>query len=285
MSFAQESTRSLSDADQVVLNQDFEEVARVRTVQLGDTDIHDFIILPNGNYVLMAYVSEERDATEYGGTVDQRLTDGLLQEITPDRDVLFEWNSWDHMVWGENSGGTSHNDYAHLNSVSLDHDGNWLVSSRHMSQVLKIDRSTGEVMWRLGGAANDFTFLNDPFSGLCGQHTASRLENGNILVFDNGQPCVPSVPERGELTRISEYSLDMDAMTAELVWTYQRPDGITRTEGSAQRLSNGNTFIGWGAAGGKIASEVDPDGNVVYEMSAVSIGGPVKSYRARRFAD
>src|SRR5690606_736535 len=138
-------------------------------------------------------------------------------------DVLFQWNSWDHMPYEESLYlERSARDYSHINSVHVEADGDWLLSSRGMAQVLKIDRGSGEVLWRLGGMDSDFAFVNDPFGGLCGRHTASRLESGNILLFDNGQYCWPEVPERGERTRVVEYRLDETAMTAELVWSYDR---------------------------------------------------------------
>ena len=65
------------------------------------------------------------------------------------------------------------------------------MSARGTSQVSKIDKSTGVLLWTLGGKSNQFTFVDDPYGNLCGQHTASRLSNGNLLVFDNGQYCWP----------------------------------------------------------------------------------------------
>ena len=38
-----------------------------------------------------------------------------------------------------------------MNAVSIDDDGNLLLSARHTSAVYKIDRRTGTVVWRLGG--------------------------------------------------------------------------------------------------------------------------------------
>src|SRR5208337_2502934 len=76
----------------------------------------------------------------------------------------------------------------HLNSVVMDTDGNLLVSNFGMD-VWKINRQTGQMMWRLGGPANQFSFVgvNPPqqalgdFSG----HTLSRLDNGDILIYCN----------------------------------------------------------------------------------------------------
>ena len=47
-------------------------------------------------------------------------------------------------------------EYFHVNSVDVDSDGNFLVSSRNTSTIYKIDRATGKIIWRLGGKKSDF---------------------------------------------------------------------------------------------------------------------------------
>jgi hypothetical protein len=169
--------------------------------------------------------------------------------------------------------------------VFVDEDGNWTLSARGLSQVLKVDRKTGEVLWRLGGKRNDFTFIDDPYGGLCGQHTATRVKNGNLLLFDNGQSCWPEVPERGELTRVVEYEIDEDDKTARLVWSFAQEGAYSYSQGFAQRLPGGNTFVGWGQGPPVTATEVDADGNVVFEFTAHGPMTQANSYRAYRFAD
>ena len=120
------------------------------------------------------------DLTATGGPADQVLEDGILQRVSPAMEVLWQWNSFDHMLWTEMVYDHSETEYAHLNSVAVDAQGNWIVSARAFSQILKLDGVTGEVIWRLGGVSNDFEFINDPY-GPCGQHTASVLDNGTPI--------------------------------------------------------------------------------------------------------
>ena len=68
-------------------------------------------------------------------------------------------------------------DPVHINSVAIDSDTSILISSRHMDEITKIDRRTGDIIWRLGGKKNDFTFINDTI-GFSHQHSVSRLKNG-----------------------------------------------------------------------------------------------------------
>jgi hypothetical protein len=271
--------------EEVLLGADFEEIERITTIGLTHTDAHDFLITENGNHMPMAYNCALRDMTPYGGEAEQLVEDSVIQEIDQNDQVVFEWNSWEKMGPDGQLRPSPTGDYAHVNSVFEDFDGNLLVSARGTSQVAKIDRVSGEVLWRLGGTSNQFTFVDDPYSNLCGQHTASRLENGNILIFDNGQYCWPENESRGEVTRVVEYDLDEEQMTARLVWSYVHDTAYSIAAGSAQRLENGNTVIGWGRGPVTIATEVDADGNKVLEMTATANGETVRSYRARRFPE
>ena len=137
-------------------------------------------------------------------------------------------------------------------------------------------------MEALGGRSNQFSFVNDPYANLCWQHTATILPNGNLLVFDNGQLCWPISDTRGDLTRVVEYRIDPEALTATLIWSYSQEGAFTRARGSAQRLSNGNTLIGWGSGVPITATEIDANRNKIWELTAQLNGEPTGSYRAFR---
>lgn len=55
--------------------------------------------------------------------------------------------------------------WTHGNSIEVDHDDNIIVSNRAMSEIIKIDRYSGDIIWRLGGPMNDFIFINDIHNG------------------------------------------------------------------------------------------------------------------------
>ena len=74
---------------------------------------------------------------------------------------VFEWHSVDHIELDETyldppGDSTGAYDYVHCNSIDVDHDGRLLVSARNTSAVYKIDRGTGEIVWRLGGRKSNF---------------------------------------------------------------------------------------------------------------------------------
>jgi hypothetical protein len=262
----------------VELDSSFSEVRRLETVGLQHTDIHDSLLREDGSRILLAY---EPNATT-------GLQDAVIQEVDPDGDVVFTWNSADHLDPAAETTRPDHPDYAHINSIDVMADGDILASFRHLSSVYKIAWSDhdgfqrGDIVWRLGGRHSDFTFPDDAVgTGPCAQHSATQLENGHILLFDNGSApllddpshCVDQADPAGPTTsrrqtRVTEYALDLAAGTATQVWNYEVPGRFTYFAGSARRLDGGNTLIGWAAERRALASEVDPEGNLVWELTS-----------------
>jgi hypothetical protein len=242
------------------------------------TDLHELRILPNGHALLLGDDPEPVDMSLVvpGGNRAAVVTGIVLQELDRNKNVVFEWRSWDHFQITD----ATHEDltaatidYVHSNAIELDVDGNILLSSRHMDEISKINRATGETIWRMGGAHNQFTFVNDSIA-FSHQHAIRRLENGDITLFDNGNFHNPP------FSRAVEYRLDEVSKTATLVWQYRNsPDTYGLAMGYVQRLPGGHTVIGWGAANPSV-TELGPDGSKVYELT---FEDGVYSYRAYRF--
>jgi hypothetical protein len=94
-------------------------------------------------------------------------------------------------------------------------------------------------------------------------HSAVRLEDGGLLVFNRGD--IGHIDEGAAF--VVELALDEGSWTAEPRWTYTSPDElIVAFLGSAQRLGNGNTLIAWSSAGE--VSEVTPDGEVAWQIGS-----------------
>ncbi len=253
----------------------------VDTIRCGNgyvTDPHELRILPDGHALLLGVDPQIVDMSRLipGGYSAAQVIGYIIQELDQNKNVVFQWRSWDHYLITDAEHldlTASWIDYVHGNSLDVDTDGNILFSSRHMNEVTKIDRSTGAVIWRLGGMNNQFRFLNDSL-GFSFQHAVRRIANGNITMFDNGDFHVPA------FSRAVEYTLDEKKKTATLVWQYRNsPDVEGFAMGFVQRLENGNTLIGWGA-GNPTVTEVSPGGSKVYEMT---FDPGVYSYRAFRY--
>lgn len=150
-------------------------------------------------------------------------------------------------------------EWTHANSLRIMGDGNWLLSLRMTSTVLKLDRTTGQVVWQWGSDT------------LSHQHDARELKNGNVLIFDNGV-------HRRRMPGFARV-VEVDPRTNEIVWQYTDKTILAFQSfmaGAAQRLENGNTFI-TEAASGRLF-QVTHEGETVWEWVnphlADSIFGP-----------
>ena len=118
---------------------------------------------------------------------------------------------------------------------------NVLVSFRHQDTVAIFDWEANELVWAWGQGE------------ISGQHDATVLPNGNILIFDNG------------LDRGASRIVELDPLQKEIVWEYEAAepkDFFSLRKGSSQRLANGNTLIANSDSGD--AFEVTPAGEMVW---------------------
>lgn len=265
----------------ISLDHNYNEIDSFHAVDGYATDEHELQVLDDGHYLLIGLRTEQVDMSKYvsGGRMNANVHESIIQEFTPAHEKIFEWRAWDHFdirdVQLEDLRGSDIR-FPHMNAIEIDHDGHILLSSRHLSEVTKIHRQTGEIIWRLGGAHNQFTFVNDPLNGFYSQHDIRSHGNGHYTLFDNGNLHNPPV------SRGVEYVLDTENMTATLVWEYRNPPGTSYSYymGNAQRLPNGNTLINWAVGDRPKATEVRPDGKVAFEMNFVE---QYHCYRVFRF--
>ena len=273
LSFFHKPYYGSSQAYWIIADQNMAEVDSIQCTE-GLTDYHDMIITDDNTYILQSYNDEVFDLTSIGGSEFQVISSILrIQEFDLNHNLIFDWNASDYLniydyennLFIGNIPGQI--EWMHGNSIEVDYDNNLIISNRKSSEIIKIDRETGNVIWIMGGPTNEFTILNDDLNGVSWQHDVSRLENGNILIFDNGNYHTPHT------SRAVEYEIDETNKIATLVWEYQNPYNYkSKAMGSAQRLPNGNTLINWGTIQiegtnlGANIMEVDYNKNITLEI-------------------
>jgi hypothetical protein len=142
-------------------------------------------------------------------------------------------------------------DLLHANSVRMvEQDipgvcsrGDFLVSIRELNLVAVINADATKILWEAPPGLLEL------------QHNATVIENGHILIFDNGT-------SRG-FSRLVE----IDPATDEVVWKYgagPASEFYSGRRGGAQRLSNGNTLITESDRGRVF--EVTKDGAIVWDF-------------------
>ncbi len=118
-----------------------------------------------------------------------------------------------------------------------------LLSFCKMDLIAILSQKENKIVWKWGRGI------------VSRQHHPTLLDNGNVLIFDNGRAIGRS--------RI----LELDPVTKKIVWEYQAtpPEKFyTPTRGAAQRFPNGNTLITESDKGHVF--EVTDDGEIVWEF-------------------
>jgi len=265
-----------------------EELNAVDSFQLKNgytAEAHDFQLLPNGHVLAFGYYLTEMDLSDIveGGYPNALVSGGVIQEFDQDKNVVWQWRSWDHYDPQDyefgNQGTNAIVSRFHLNTINLDTDNNIIIATPQWTK--KIDRQTGEILWHLGGFENEFSFMGvDSLTGVgdVAGHSFHRLENGNFLNYNNA-------PGEGPITsEAHEYKLDEINLIAEKIKTFT-PDTVVKgtNHGNAQRIPNGNTLVGWGGGDNHIpaCTEFDSLGNTVLKVYFESPA--LGSYRSVRF--
>ncbi len=231
-----------------------------------DLDGHDIAASPDGS---IFYLFENRGVT---GSI----FNNEIQKWDKNGNIIFTWDARKQF-------GKSFPDLKlpevnpfHLNSIFIDSDKNIIASLSNLNAVIKIEYPSGKILWKI--SKDVWTFKNDSFGGFQMQHSVKIVDNGHLLMFDNGDLNRPS--------RAVEYSIDFKNRSLRQVWEYRLtgPKAIRKAEGSVQRLSNGNTLIGWGRPAealkkphlDTIFSEVTKDGRVVRQLDTKDL---ISAYR------
>ena len=253
----------------VIADTSYQPIAKVNAGNGYQGDLHEFLLTDRGTALLTSYKVTTADLRSVGGTSDGSIQDALFQEVdVASGRVLLEWHSLDHIPIAESYWPLTDDwDYVHLNSIAVDQDENLLVSARNTHTIYKLDRQSGEIMWRLGGRSSNFTI--DPVAGFAWQHDARRQPDGSLTMFDNGYA----------LSRALVLNVDENARHVSLTRGYTRGARFhALSQGNLQVLPNGNVFVGWGAE--PYVSEFTPEGTLIFDAALPSEHISYRAFRA-----
>jgi hypothetical protein len=261
----------------------------VRTVEIvdGSTDIHELQQQPNGNFLVTSYMPREHaDLEQFGGSADQSVIDGVVEEIGPSGELVWKWSTEGHVDlsetgrWWPTALASNPADIVHMNAVEPIGNDAILISLRHTDAVYKVDKATGDVIWKLGGTwtPKSLDIVGDPEGAypLGGQHDMRLQADGTITIHDNNtnQPFPP---------RAVRYQIDETAHTATMV--EQVTDPLVPSSfccGSARLSADGSWLFSWG--GRSLVTEFNAAGERTFKLSfvpdGIETGIPVFSYRA-----
>ena len=215
---------------------------------------HDFWRLDNGNTVAVAYekVPDDIKVKVKGGLPEKNddyvMWGDKLMEITPENEVIWEWHAYDHLDPELDTicPCDKREEWTHMNTSTVLPDGNILTSIRNTDTIAIVEKSTGNITWKWGKGE------------ISHQHEPTFLDNGNILLFDNGSHRHGKMP----YSRVVE----MNPKTNKIEWEYKDnppTEFFSSLMSGCQRLPNGNTLITeteWGRI-----FEVTKEGEIVWE--------------------
>jgi len=215
---------------------------------------HDFFEHADGTLAVLEYDRRDVDGESIRGD--------RIVEIAPDGTRRTVWSVWDHFEYDAAAvavadAGTG---WSHANALdySRGHDA-YFVSLRNFSAIVKVDRSSGDQAWTLGGPKSDFAAADGTTELFRHQHQFQIVDD-SIVIFDNG------VIENGD-SRAVEYHLDAETGLATHNWEYHAdPPLFCAILGDVHRLRSGNTLVTWSGQGQ--IDEVTPDGEVVWRLRA-----------------
>jgi hypothetical protein len=273
------SDRGIGQGEWVIADQAYEEITRVRAGDGLRGDLHDMEITPRDTALITIYARVKADLSGIGSFADGEAWDSIIQEVDVDSgDVVWEWHSLDHVDLAESYAGVPQThrfpyDYFHINSIEEEPGGDLLVSARNTWAIYKLDKKSGDVVWRLGGRRSDFALGKGV--RFAWQHDARRQPDGTLTLFDN-----QATPKVGPESSAAILKLDEEAMTATVAREFTHPDHrLAIAEGNAQQLEGGGMFVGWGLGERRGVSEFGPGGDLRFDLL---LPGDTDTYRAFR---
>ncbi len=248
------------------------------------TDMHELVIKEDSSYWLLSKQLHLIDMSTIvpGGNPNATVEENLIQHLDRWGNLLWQWNSLDHIPITDCDQNfvdltSFYIDYIHINAIDFDYDGNILISSRHLNEITKINISNGDIIWRMGGIANEFTFINDP-DGFYGQHSIRYHGDSVYTLFDNGNWHNPP------RSRGVEYIIDQQAKTAVLMKEFVPGDSplFAPEMGHLQKTDDRSVILGWAAnIAGLVLTDFDELGNKRIEFHNYDTA--CISYRAYKF--
>jgi arylsulfate sulfotransferase len=235
-----------------VLNEKFQEIKRVRllpyngrtTSDPSAIDSHEFIYLDDNHFITLSYFQKpvSNIPASLNPVPNCKVVAPIIQEVLNDA-VVFEWDGTNYPEFYRQSlesnafsNANVVHDYIHMNSIFIDPaDNNLICSLRHTDQVIKISRTDGHIIWRLGGTNSNFPLTAD--MTFIRQHNATLTDdNKTLLLFDNGDTAIRRT------TRIMEFRFNTEQSAITSYKAFSLPQNIfVQYTGSVQK--RGETYF------------------------------------------
>lgn len=276
-----------------IMDSSFRIIDSVQCVKGRETDHHDFKILNNGHYLLIGIRKDTVDLSskkifnrnKIQGSKQAVVRWDVIQELDADKKLVFEWDAERYFpidsameLYLTDSATVS---IPHVNSVATDSSGNIIASCRYYNQIIKIDRSDGTLIWRMGGPGNEFQFTgcSNAAKPFLGQHDVQVISDGRLIMYDNGYD-YDSLKRGSSIVR---FRIDERNKVAHEEFRFTYDSALTTGgAGSVCLMSEGRALIGFGRVQhftpNKTFALIDSSGQVILELWFTDTANTYRAY-------
>uniref|UniRef100_UPI0032166758 aryl-sulfate sulfotransferase n=1 Tax=uncultured Draconibacterium sp. TaxID=1573823 RepID=UPI0032166758 len=231
--------------------------------ELKNPDVHhDIQRLANGDLIMINNIAKEFDLSSKGGTIAERVNGEGLTIMDIEGNVKWEWDcfsvvhplDYPFIMDAAPDGRLSpREDLMHANSISLDTDGNYLMTHNRLNQLWKINSKTGELMYTLGVNGDIEVDQEGLTSGI---HSSYINFDGEITILDNGKSRKQS--------RALSFVVDETNKKAEIKKAISFPRELFSPNQASAYMMDYNHIL-FGSSGSKTIAITDMDGTPVWQ--------------------
>lgn len=194
---------------------------------------HDVVELPNGDFIALANNPDDSSSVE----------DYIVQIDGNTNEIIKTWDM--KKILGltisadANYSEFGEHDWLHLNSIDYsEKDNAIIVSARHQDAIIKFNKDTNEILWIISDYNDEWPKnleekllipIESDFIFNYGQHAVKELDNGDIIIFDNGnfKSKLPKdkVNVNSNYSRLLRLKIDIDNRTIETIYEYGEERG------------------------------------------------------------
>lgn len=220
----------------VILSKDLTTVPELANRQIH----HECRPLPDGNIIMVSYVDREFDLSAQGGTANEMVKGDGYVIMNIEGNVTKLWDCFEELNPAEDPKiMSSKTDWLHANSINYDTEGNYYMTFNTISELWKIDPTSGQVKYRVGKEGT----IDIPEEGNAnGMHCANPQSPDEVLIIDNARN--ENEGSRAIMYKVNEAEKKGDiVINTELPQEYSSPN-----RSNVQKIGDNMLIFGSGTA-------------------------------------
>jgi len=195
---------------------------------------HEIRYANDGSLLTLIYDRKNVDLSFQGGKQNEEIKGDAVVRLSKTGEILWKWSVFDVLdpissTYAFDSVG----EWGHANTLSIDQDGNYLISFRDWNEIWKINSKDGSLIWKLGENGD---FKLPPEFNFFGQHSIHINPRGEYMMFDNGI--------KNKRSRVISFTLDENTKTVDVKLDIPLPENLySEKRGSAYFIASERILV------------------------------------------